>query len=91
MIEQKSSIWERLKICWYALTKKNYIFFAIGKEPAIWDENGKYKKINKKALKSYTYITYNYKFNTNYGETNLHDFTWGVIEEFAKKAQKGEY
>lgn len=91
MIEQKSSILERLKICWYALTKKNYAFFAIGNNPIIWDKDGKYKDINPKALRCFTCITYDYKFNTDEGETNLHDFGWKVIEQFAKEAQRGEF
>lgn len=47
MVEQKSSLLERLKVCWNVLTKKNYVYFGIGKEPVLWDENGKYKEIDK--------------------------------------------
>ena len=35
MVEQKSSILERLKVCWNVLTKKNYVYFGVGKEPII--------------------------------------------------------
>ena len=91
MIEQKSTLWERLKICWHALTKKNYVFFGIGNEPIIWDNDGHHKGTNRKALACYSCITYDYKFNTNDGESNLHDFVWEVIEDFAKEAQKGKY
>lgn len=91
MVDQKSSIWERLKICWYVLTKKNYIYFGIGKNPIKFDENGFYKNIEEDALKCYVSVSYDYKFNTNYGEANLHDVVWNVVEEVAQHAQKGEY
>lgn len=91
MIEQTSTLLERLKICWHALTKKNYVFFGIGKNPIVWGENGKANGTNRKDLACYSCITYDYKFNTDNGESNLHDFVWGVIEDFAKDAQKGKY
>ena len=42
MVEQKSSILERLKVCWNVLTKKNYVYFSVGKEPVVWNEDGTY-------------------------------------------------
>jgi hypothetical protein len=91
MVEQKSSLLERLKVCWNVLTKKNYVYFGIGREPVIWSEDGKYKEIDKKQVRCYSCITYDYQFNTKNGITNLHDFTWGVIEKFAIAAQNVEY
>ena len=91
MVEQKSSLLERLKVCWNVLTKKNYVYFGMSKEPIVWDDNGKYKTVAKNALKCYSCISYDYKFKTNTGIKNLHDFAWGVIEEFAKEAQNGKY
>ena len=42
-MKQETSILERLKVCWNVLTKKNYIYFGIGNEPIIWNEDGSYK------------------------------------------------
>ena len=36
---------ERLKVCWNVLTKRNYVYFGIGKNPFAWDENGYYTGI----------------------------------------------
>lgn len=90
-MKQTTSLLERLKICWYALTMKNYIFFALGKEPIIWKEDGKVDKANPKQLKSLCYVDDTYKFKAYGKETTLHDFTWGVVEKFAKEAQEGKY
>ena len=38
---------ERLKVCWNVLTKRNYVYFGIGKKPFMWDENGYYIGIKK--------------------------------------------
>lgn len=91
MVKQTTSFWERLKICWSVLTKHNYVYFGIGKDPIIWNEDGSYKEINKDAIKAYCYITYNYKFDTNTGVENLHDFMWNTIEKMAKEAQNGKF
>ena len=91
MVEQKSSILERLKVCWNVLTKKNYVYFGVGKEPIVWNEDGSYKSTNPDALRCYSCVTYDYKFDSNKGIQNLHDFVWGCIEKFAKQAQEGKY
>lgn len=90
-MKQTTSLWERLKICWYVLTMHNYIYFGICKDPLNWNEDGSYKSLNKHAVKAYTYVTYDYKFNTNKGITNLHDFVWGCIEKFSNEAQKNKF
>ena len=36
---------KRFKVCWNVLTKTNYVYFGIGKNPFIWDENGYYSAI----------------------------------------------
>lgn len=91
MIEQKSSLLERLKVCWNVLTKKNYVYFGVGKEPVVWNDDGTYKTVNKNALRCYSCITYDYQFNSKTGIRNLHDFVWDCIEKFAKEAQDGKY
>ena len=91
MVEQKSSILERLKVCWNVLTKKNYVYFGVGKEPCVWNEDGTYKAVKENALSCFCSITYDYQFNSKTGIQNLHDFVWGCIEKFAKEAQEGKY
>ena len=88
-MKQETSILERLKICWNVLTKKNYIYFGIGNEPIIWNEDGSYKELDKNELKSYSYVDDTYIFKTNDSNHTLHEFIWGVVEKLAKKAQAG--
>lgn len=38
----KTSLWERLKICYHVLTKHNYIYFGLGKDSCIFKEDGSY-------------------------------------------------
>lgn len=61
----KSSIIERLIICWNVLTKRNYIYFGVGRNPIIWNEDGTFKETKKSEIKSYVYIDEQYVFNTN--------------------------
>jgi hypothetical protein len=91
MVKQTTSFWERLKICWYVLTLKNYVYFGLGKNPIVWNEDDTYKEIKKNKYKCLSYISNDYKFLAYGKETNLHDFTWGVIEKFAKEAQNGKF
>jgi hypothetical protein len=91
MKKQKSSLWERLKICWYVLTKKYYVYFGLDKEPIIWNEDNTYLTLKKKSVKAYSYITYDYKFDTKNGESNLHDFIWECIGKISKEAQEGKF
>jgi hypothetical protein len=88
MKEQKTSIWERLKIAYKALTQDYYVFFEIDKNAIIWNEDGTYKEIDKRKISSFSYIPYNMKFKSANKETNLHDFIWRVIETLAKQAQE---
>ena len=65
-MDQKSSIIERLKIAWYALTLKNYIYIGIKEEPALFDNDGNYVGIVNGSIKSYSYIddTIKYSFDS---------------------------
>ena len=89
--EQHSSIWERLKICWSVLTKYNYIYFGISKNPVEWNEDGSYKSLKRGSLKSYNCVSYDLNFETNKGVSNLHDLVWSTVEEFARRAHNGEF
>lgn len=91
MRKQTSSLWERLKICWSVLTLESYVYFGLGKDPIIWNEDGTYKKLKDKKFSAFTYIPYDLKFTAYGKETNLHDFIWRCIEKFAGKAKRGEY
>ena len=88
-MKQETSILERLKVCWNVLTKKNYIYFGIGNEPIIWNEDGSYKELDKNELKSYSYVDDTYILKINDVNHTLHEFIWGIVEKLAKKAQAG--
>lgn len=80
---------ERLKICWNILTKRNYVYFGIGKNPFIWDENGYYAGTKHGKFAEYDYIE-NVKFNTNNGLSSFERIMWGFIEEYAKTRYSAE-
>ena len=74
---------ERLKVCWNVLTKRNYVYFGLGKKPFMWDENGYYNGIKKGKFAEYDYIE-NVKFNIDNGLSSLKKLIWSSIEEYAK-------
>lgn len=74
---------ERLKICWNVLTKRNYVYFGIGKNPFMWDENGYYAGTKDGSFAEYDYVE-NIKFNTDNGLSSLKKMMWSSIEEYAK-------
>ena len=91
MKEQKTSIWERLRIAYKALTQDYYVFFGLDKDAIIWNKDETYKGINKKKMSSFSYIPCDMKFKSANEETNLHDFIWRVIEKLALQAQEGKF
>lgn len=82
---------ERLIICWYVLTKKNYIYFGVGKNPILWNKDGNYEGLKSKDLQFYTYFDDQCTFNTKDGENNLHNMVWDTVKDIADKAIKGEF
>lgn len=78
----KTSIFERLKICWYVLTKKFYFYVGLDKDSIIWDKEGKYLRLKDSSLKCYVYISKDYQFLAYDKRTNLHDFVLKVIVKF---------
>ena len=54
-MKQKSSIIERLKIAWYALTLNNYIYVGLKEEHALFDNDGNYIGVASGSIKSYSY------------------------------------
>ena len=91
MVEQTSSILERLKACWHILTKDNYVIFCINDNPIVWNKNGTYSRPKPNSMACYCKVTYDVKWKMKGVITNLHDFFWSCIEDFAKEAQKGKY
>ena len=88
---QTTSIWERLRMAYRALTQDYYIFFGIDKDTIIWNKDGTYKELDKKKLSQFSYIPYNLKMMAYGEETNMHDFVWNLVEKFAKEAQDGNF
>ena len=89
-MKQKSSIIERLKIAWYALTLKNYIYVGFKEEPALFDNNGNYVSLDKGSVKSYSYVddTVRYVVNNekyDKDKVSLYDVVWSAMIEISKK------
>lgn len=89
-MKQKSSIIERLKIAWYALTLKNYIYVGFKEEPALFDNNGNYISLDKGSVKSYSYVddTVRYAVNNekySKDKVSLYDVVWSAMIEISKK------
>lgn len=82
MGDNKSSIFERLKICWYVLTKRYYLYFGLDKDLIVWNEDDTYKCLKESSLKCYQYISKDYEFLAHDKKTNLHDFVLKVIVKF---------
>ena len=91
MVEQTSSLWERLKVCWHILTKDNYVIFCINDNTIVWNKDGTYSHINPNSTAFYCKVTYDVKWKMKGVITNLHDFFWSYIEGISKKAQQGKY
>jgi hypothetical protein len=85
MGDSKTSIFERLKICWYVLTKKYYLYVGLDKDSIIWDKEGKYLRIKESSVKCLVYISKDYQFLAYGKKTNLHDFALKVIAKFINK------
>lgn len=91
MVEQTSSLWERLKACWHILTKDNYVVFCINDNPIVWNGDGTYSRLKRNSMAFYCKVTYGVKWEMKGVITNLHDFVWSCIEHFSKEAQQGKY
>jgi len=74
---------ERLKVCWNVLTKRNYVYFGLGKNPFMWDENGYYDGIKKGRFAKYDNIE-TVIFKTDDGLSSLNKLMWSFIEDYAK-------
>ena len=76
---------ERLVVCWYVLTKKNYVFFALDNDAIVFDANGNYSDINANKLAEFDCFDENFDINTTYGIKNIGWLIWGAIADFAYK------
>lgn len=90
MVEQTSSLQERLKACYHILTKDNYAVFCINNNHIVWNEDGTYNRIKSNSIACYCKVTYDVKFKMKGVITSFHDAFWSCIEIFAKKAQQGK-
>lgn len=87
---QKSSIIERLKIAWYALTLKNYIYVGLKKDPALFDNDGNYIGLSSGSIKSYSYIDNTLRYSVDKekcgkDKASLYDIVWLTMIEISKK------
>lgn len=82
MKDNKTSIFERLKICWCVLTKKYYLYFGLDKDLIVWNEDGTYKCLKKSSLKCYDYISEECEFMAHGRKTNLRTFALRCIAKF---------
>lgn len=92
-MRQKSSILERLKIAWYALTLKNYIYVGLKEEPALFDNDGNYVGVDKGSIKSYSYVDDTVRYTVDkekFGKdkASLYDIVWRTMIEISKKNLK---
>ena len=88
---QTTSIWERLRMAYRALTQDYYVFFGVDKDAIIWNKDGTYKELDKKKLSQFSYVPYDLKIMAYEKETSMHDFIWSLVEKFAKAAQEGKF
>ena len=89
-MKQKSSIIERLKIAWYALTLKNYIYVGIKEEPALFDNDGNYVGIVNGSIKSYSYVDDTIRYSVDKEKcgkvkASLYDVVWNTMIEISNK------
>lgn len=74
---------ERLKVCWHALTKQNYAFFAINENALVFDEQGNYNHINEGDVAAYSRVSHGHTYLTSNGKKKFKYFFWGAISDFA--------
>ena len=89
-MKQKSSIIERLKVAWYALILKNYIYIGFKEEPALFDNNGNYVSLDKDSVKSYSYVDDTVRYSVDKekcgkDKASLYDIVWSALIEISKK------
>ena len=80
-----SNFIERLKICWYVLTKRNYVYFGLGNNAFVFDKDGHFVETKLNKIASYSSIQ-NMTFITE--DDNLiplKDFIWSGVSDFAEK------
>ena len=92
-MKQKSSILERLKIAWYALTLKNYIYVGLKEEPALFDNDRNYIGVAKGSIKSYSYVDDTVRYSVDKekcckDKSSLYDIAWLAMIEISKKNLK---
>ena len=92
-MRQKSSILERLKIAWYALTLKNYIYVGLKEESALFGNDGNYIGLASGSIKSYSYVDDTVRYSVDKekcgkDKASLYDIVWSTMIEISKKNLK---
>lgn len=80
----RQSLIERLKICWHVLTKRSYVFFAVGKDALIFDDKGSYDHLDSSKLAAYSDFEEKY-LSTNDGIKHISYHIWSAIAAFANE------
>lgn len=79
---------ERIHVCWHVLTKKNYVFFAVGKAAVVFDENGNYSETKAKKVAMYENTENDLILNTDKGRKSFKKMIWECVELFAKEQEE---
>lgn len=85
-----NNIIERLKVCWHVLTKKNYAFFAIGKDALVFDDNGHYSHIKPNSVTAYSDVDKTTSYITDNGLRTFYSFFWDTVKDFSDMRLKVE-
>ena len=85
-----TELFERLKVCWCVLTKRNYAFFACKTSAVEFDKGGRYTGTNGKKLAAYSSLVDGKYFRTNDGARSFGFFFWGAVCSFSNKMTEQE-
>ena len=82
MIETMRELIERLKVCWYVLTHRNYAFFSCKDSCVEFNEDGQYNGLSDKGLASFSSFS-DMWFYTNTGKRTFENVLWETISSFS--------
>lgn len=66
------------------MTKRSYVFFAVGKDALIFDDKGHYSHLDSSKLAAYSDFEDKY-LSTNDGIKHISFYIWSSIAVFANK------
>lgn len=83
-VEEKTSLWERLKICWHVLTKRYYIFLSASKDTVMFDKDGNYVGVRQGSLAAFSYTGSKKELLAKDGrEVGMREVMWGAAAKLA--------